>query len=54
MNYDTVTFEGLAISNIDLKNMIIAQKKLGRSLEFDLLLTNAQSKEGKCILLTLF
>lgn len=44
--YDTITFDGLIISNLDLKNLIIAQKKLGRSLEFDLLLTNAQTKEA--------
>ena len=46
MSYDTVNFDGLAISNGDLKKTIIAQKKLGRSLEFDLMLTNAQTKEG--------
>ena len=47
LSYDTITFDGLAISNLELKERIISQKKLGRSLEFDLLLTNAQTKEGK-------
>jgi E3 ubiquitin-protein ligase RBBP6 len=46
-NYDTISFDGLSISNAELKSMIITQKKLGRSLEFDLLLTNAQTKEGE-------
>lgn len=45
LQYDTVTFDGLHISLIDLKKAIIQQKKLGKSTEFDLQITNAQSKQ---------
>uniref|UniRef100_A0A0L8GSV9 DWNN domain-containing protein n=1 Tax=Octopus bimaculoides TaxID=37653 RepID=A0A0L8GSV9_OCTBM len=45
LNYDTVTFDGLHISLADLKKAIIQQKKLGKSVEFDLQITNAQSNE---------
>ena len=46
LSYDHVAFAGSAISNRDLKNLIIEQKRLGRSLEFDLLLTNAHTREA--------
>ncbi|XP_029652282.1 E3 ubiquitin-protein ligase RBBP6 isoform X2 [Octopus sinensis] len=45
LNYDTVTFDGLHISLADLKKAIIQQKKLGKSVEFDLQITNAQSNQ---------
>lgn len=46
LEYDTVTFDGLHISVKDLKNAIIQQKRIGRSTDFDLQVTNAQTKEG--------
>lgn len=47
LEYDTVTFDGLHISVKDLKNAIIQQKRIGKSTDFDLQVTNAQTKEGK-------
>lgn len=47
LDYDTVTFDGLHISVKDLKNSIIQQKRIGKSTDFDLQVTNAQTKEGK-------
>lgn len=49
LEYDTVTFDGLHISVKDLKNAIIQQKRIGRSTDFDLQVTNAQTKEGKLL-----
>lgn len=46
LDYDTITFDGLHISVADLKKSIIQQKKLGKSVDFDLQITNAQTKEG--------
>lgn len=43
---DKVTFDGLHISVGDLKKAIIQQKKIGKSNDFDLQITNAQTKEG--------
>lgn len=48
LEYDTVTFDGLHISVKDLKNAIIQQKRIGKNTDFDLQVTNAQTKEGKC------
>ncbi|CAH0564594.1 unnamed protein product [Brassicogethes aeneus] len=45
LDYDTVTFDGLHISVKDLKNSIIQQKRIGKSTDFDLQVTNAQTKE---------
>ncbi|XP_050498299.1 E3 ubiquitin-protein ligase RBBP6 isoform X2 [Diabrotica virgifera virgifera] len=45
LEYDTVTFDGLHISVKDLKNAIIQQKRIGKSTDFDLQVTNAQTKE---------
>lgn len=45
LEYDTVTFDGLHISVGDLKKSILQQKKIGRSADFDLQVTNAQTKE---------
>lgn len=45
MDYDTVTFDGLHISVADLKKSIMQQKKIGKSSDFDLQITNAQTKE---------
>ena len=46
LEYDTLTFDGLALSLGDLKKAITQHKKLGKSGEFDLQVVNAQSKEG--------
>lgn len=45
LEYDTVTFDGLHISVKDLKKAILQQKKIGKTLDFDLQVSNAQSKE---------
>jgi E3 ubiquitin-protein ligase RBBP6 len=45
LEYDTVTFDGLHISVKDLKNAIIQQKRIGKNTDFDLQVTNAQTKE---------
>ncbi|KAF5302547.1 hypothetical protein FQR65_LT00919 [Abscondita terminalis] len=45
LEYDTVTFDGLHISVRDLKNSIMQQKRIGKSTDFDLQVTNAQTKE---------
>lgn len=47
LEYDTVTFDGLHISVKDLKNSILQQKRIGKSTDFDLQVTNAQTKEGR-------
>lgn len=46
LEYDTVTFDGLHISVKDLKKAIIHQKRIGKNTDFDLQVTNAQTKEG--------
>lgn len=47
LEYDTVTFDGLHISVHDLKKSILHQKRIGKNTDFDLQITNAQTKEGK-------
>lgn len=47
LDFDTITFDGLHISVSDLKKAIMQQKRLGKTAEFDLQITNAQTKEGK-------
>lgn len=47
LDFDTVTFDGLHISVSDLKKSIVHQKRLGKTGDFDLQITNAQTKEGK-------
>ena len=47
LDYDTITFDGIHISLGDLKKAIIAQKKLGKITDFEIQVTNAQTKEGK-------
>lgn len=49
MDYDTISFDGLHISVADLKKEIIQKKKLGKTQDFDLQITNAQTKEGECL-----
>uniref|UniRef100_A0A182IJJ9 Uncharacterized protein n=1 Tax=Anopheles atroparvus TaxID=41427 RepID=A0A182IJJ9_ANOAO len=45
LDFDTITFDGLHISVADLKKSIIQQKRLGKTVDFDLQITNAQTKE---------
>ncbi|XP_065162102.1 E3 ubiquitin-protein ligase RBBP6 isoform X2 [Atheta coriaria] len=45
LEYDTVTFDGLHISVKDLKIAIIQQKRIGKNTDFDLQVTNAQTKQ---------
>jgi len=44
-DYDTLTFDGLHISLGDLKKAILQHKKLAKSIDFDLQIVNAQSRE---------
>lgn len=46
LDHDTISFDGLHISVADLKKEIIQKKKLGKTQDFDLQITNAQTKEG--------
>lgn len=50
LDYDTISFDGLHISVADLKKEIINKKKLGKTQDFDLQITNAQTKEGSFFL----
>lgn len=43
--FDTVTFDGLHISIGELKKNIIQQKKIGKNADYELQITNAQTKE---------
>lgn len=45
-DFDTISFDGSFISLGELKRSIIAKKKLGKSNDFDLIITNAQTNEG--------
>ncbi|XP_063698661.1 E3 ubiquitin-protein ligase RBBP6 isoform X2 [Culicoides brevitarsis] len=45
LDFDTITFDGLHINVADLKKAIIHQKRLGKNVDFDLQITNAQTKE---------
>jgi E3 ubiquitin-protein ligase RBBP6 len=54
LDYDTVSFDGLHISVADLKKAIFHQKRIGKNTDFDLQITNAQTKEGKTISTLIF
>ncbi|XP_058795388.1 E3 ubiquitin-protein ligase RBBP6 isoform X3 [Phymastichus coffea] len=45
LDFDTVSFDGLHISVADLKKAIFHQKRIGKNTDFDLQITNAQTKE---------
>ncbi len=45
--FDVIAFEGNVLSVSDLKRHIAREKKLGKSEDFDLMITNAQTGEGK-------
>jgi len=44
LEYKTLTFEGLHISVNDLKRLIYENEKINRSSDFDLQITNVQTK----------
>ncbi|KAJ8667352.1 hypothetical protein QAD02_009014 [Eretmocerus hayati] len=45
LEFHTVSFDGLHISVGDLKKAIFHQKRIGKNTDFDLKITNAQTKE---------
>ena len=44
--YDTITFPGTMIRLFEVKKAIVEKKKLGKGLDFDLIITDAQSGTG--------
>ncbi|KAI9343155.1 hypothetical protein BDR26DRAFT_1006403 [Obelidium mucronatum] len=44
-DYDQAIFDGLGISVFDLKKEIMVKKKLGKGLDFDLVVSNAQTND---------
>lgn len=46
-SYDTVTFPGTVIKVYDLKKAIVEKKQLNKGLDFDLVITDAQTGQGK-------
>lgn len=51
LDFETISFDGLHISVADLKKEIINKKKLGKTQDFDLQITNAQTKQGTFLLI---
>lgn len=45
--FDTITFESTFIRVGDLKREIVRKKNLDKGLDFELVLTNAQTQEGE-------
>lgn len=45
-DFDTYRFEGAGVPVWELKQEIVAAKKLGKGLDFDLVIINAQTNEG--------
>lgn len=45
-DYQSVTFEGNELAVVELKALITQQKKLGKALDTDLCIYNAQTGEG--------
>lgn len=45
-DYDTYLFEGAGVPVWELKQEIIAAKKLNRANDFDLIISNAQTNQG--------
>ena len=54
LDYDSVTFEGNGLLVWELKKEITTLKKLGTSGDFYLVITNAQTNEGKLFLVKFF
>lgn len=49
LDFETISFDGLHISVADFKKEVINKKKLGKTQDFDLQITNAQTKQGMYI-----
>ena len=47
LEYNTITFDSQAVSLNDLRDAIMLQKKIAKSPDYTLEITNAQTKEGK-------
>ena len=47
MTYDSIPVSGVAIRIWDLKEAIVHKKNMTRGLDFNLVLTNAQTNESK-------
>lgn len=45
-DYDTFNFDGAGVPVWELKNEIIAAKKLGKSNDYELIISNAQNQQG--------
>ncbi|XP_055916777.1 E3 ubiquitin-protein ligase RBBP6 isoform X2 [Eupeodes corollae] len=45
LDFDTITFDGLHISVNDFRKAVVQQKRLGKTNDFELQITNAQTKE---------
>jgi hypothetical protein len=51
-NYEKITFDGVSLPLKELKKLIIEKNKLSsKQLDFDLEITNADTNEGKYILI---
>lgn len=46
-DYDTLSFDGPSLHVWEVKDEIIMAKKLQKFVDFDLILTNAQTNEGR-------
>ena len=46
-DYDTYRFDGAGVPVWELKAEIVNAKKLGKSNDFDLIISNAQTNEGR-------
>lgn len=45
-DYDAIPFDGMSIRLLDLKRAIAEKRGLQKGLDFDLVITNAQTSEG--------
>lgn len=45
-DYDTFCFDGAGVPVWELKNEIVAAKKLGKSNDYELIISNAQNQQG--------
>jgi hypothetical protein len=47
-DYNSVKFDGTGLSVFDIKKEIMTAKKLGKGMDFDLVLINPNTDEGTC------
>lgn len=50
LEFSTLPVDGVNISVEDLKEAIIQQKKLSKAQPFDLIITNAETNQGKVLI----